>query len=72
MTFLTRAAGAAAVLAFSTGLALLLQSNALRVALQPYTLEGPHGRLLDGDPGRVDGRRTEHRRGWHAAPRGLR
>jgi type IV secretion system protein TrbE len=30
-----------------TGLALLLQSNALRVALQPYTLEGPHGRLLD-------------------------
>ena len=30
-----------------TGLALLLQSNALRVALQPFTLEGPHGRLLD-------------------------
>ncbi|MEE4454337.1 conjugal transfer protein TrbE [Novosphingobium resinovorum] len=30
-----------------TGLALLLQSNALRVALQPYTLEGPYGRLLD-------------------------
>jgi len=30
-----------------TGLALLLQSNALRIALQPYTLEGPHGRLLD-------------------------
>ncbi|UAK25447.1 conjugal transfer protein TrbE [Sphingomonas nostoxanthinifaciens] len=30
-----------------TGLALLLQSNALRVALQPYTLDGPHGRLLD-------------------------
>jgi type IV secretion system protein VirB4 len=30
-----------------TGLALLLQSNALRLALQPYTLEGPHGRLLD-------------------------
>ena len=30
-----------------TGLALLLQSNALRTALQPYTLEGPHGRLLD-------------------------
>src|SRR3546814_20019948 len=29
------------------GLALLLQSNALRIALQPYTLEGPHGRLLD-------------------------
>lgn len=30
-----------------TGLALLLQSNPLRTALQPYTLEGPHGRLLD-------------------------
>lgn len=30
-----------------TGLALLLQSNALRTALQPYTLEGPYGRLLD-------------------------
>ena len=30
-----------------TGLTLLLQSNALRVALQPYTLEGPFGRLLD-------------------------
>lgn len=30
-----------------TGFALLLQSNALRMALRPYTLEGPHGRLLD-------------------------
>lgn len=30
-----------------TGLSLLLQSNALRLALQPYTLEGPYGRLLD-------------------------
>jgi len=30
-----------------TGLALLLQSNALRVALTAYTLEGPYGRLLD-------------------------
>ena len=30
-----------------TGLALLLQSNALRSALQPFTLDGPHGRLLD-------------------------
>lgn len=30
-----------------TGLALLLQSNALRAALTPYTLEGPYGRLLD-------------------------
>ncbi len=30
-----------------TGLALLLQSNALRTALGAYTLEGPYGRLLD-------------------------
>jgi type IV secretion system protein VirB4 len=30
-----------------TGLALLLQSNALRLALAAYTLDGPHGRLLD-------------------------
>jgi len=30
-----------------TGLSLLLQSNALKTALLPYTLEGPHGRLLD-------------------------
>ncbi|UIJ44747.1 conjugal transfer protein TrbE [Sphingomonas cannabina] len=30
-----------------TGLAMLLQSNALRVALTAYTLEGPYGRLLD-------------------------
>lgn len=31
-----------------TGLSLLLQSNALKAAFQPYTLEGPFGRLLDG------------------------
>lgn len=30
-----------------TGLALLLQSNALRMALAAYTLDGPYGRLLD-------------------------
>ena len=30
-----------------TGLSLLLQSNDLRQALRPYTLEGPFGRLLD-------------------------
>jgi type IV secretion system protein VirB4 len=30
-----------------TGLALLLQSNALRSALTAYTLDGPYGRLLD-------------------------
>jgi type IV secretion/conjugal transfer VirB4 family ATPase len=32
-----------------TGLSVLLQSNALRQALQPYTLAGPHGGLLDAD-----------------------
>ncbi|MEZ5656269.1 MAG: conjugal transfer protein TrbE [Sphingobium sp.] len=32
-----------------TGLTLLLQSNALRLALAPYTLDGPYGRLLDAD-----------------------
>jgi type IV secretion system protein TrbE len=31
-----------------TGLSLLLQSNQLRQALLPYTLEGPWGSLLDG------------------------
>ena len=31
-----------------TGLSLLVQSNKLRQALQPYTLEGPWGTLLDG------------------------
>ncbi len=30
-----------------TGLSVVLQSNALRSALSPYTLEGPFGRLLD-------------------------
>jgi type IV secretion system protein TrbE len=30
-----------------TGLSLLLQSNALKSALLPYTLDGPFGRLLD-------------------------
>lgn len=30
-----------------TGLAVLLQSNALKAALLPYTLEGPFGQLLD-------------------------
>jgi len=30
-----------------TGLTVLLQSNALRAALTPYTLDGPFGRLLD-------------------------
>jgi type IV secretion system protein TrbE len=32
-----------------TGLSVLLQSNTLKSALMPYTLEGPFGRLLDAD-----------------------
>ncbi|ETI64958.1 conjugal transfer protein TrbE [Sphingobium sp. C100] len=36
-----------------TGLAALLASNALRQALAPYTLAGPHGRLLDADRDRL-------------------
>jgi type IV secretion system protein TrbE len=32
-----------------TGLCLLLQDETLKAALHPYTLEGPHGRLLDAD-----------------------
>jgi type IV secretion system protein VirB4 len=36
-----------------TGLAVLLQSNALKQALQPYTLDGPWGRLLDAEAERL-------------------
>jgi type IV secretion system protein VirB4 len=36
-----------------TGLSLLLQSNALRQALQSYTLEGPYGQLLDAAEDRL-------------------
>lgn len=36
-----------------TGLALLLQSNALRSAIASYTLEGPYGRLLDAAESRL-------------------
>lgn len=32
-----------------TGFSVLLQSNRLRQAIQPYTLNGPHGRLLDAE-----------------------
>lgn len=35
-----------------TGLSVLLQSNALRQALEPYLLGGPHGVLLDADDDR--------------------
>lgn len=36
-----------------TGLAALLQSQALKQALAPYTLAGPYGRLLDADAERL-------------------
>ncbi len=36
-----------------TGLAVLLQSQALKRALQPYCLNGPWGRLLDADAERL-------------------
>ena len=36
-----------------TGLSVLLQSNALKAALLPYTLEGPFGRLLDAAKDRL-------------------
>ena len=36
-----------------TGLSVLLQANALKRALQPYTLNGPWGRLLDAEAERL-------------------
>ncbi|MFZ2307588.1 MAG: conjugal transfer protein TrbE [Rhodoferax sp.] len=36
-----------------TGLSVLLQSKALRQALQPYVLGGAHGKLLDADADRL-------------------
>jgi type IV secretion system protein VirB4 len=36
-----------------TGLAVLLQSNALKQALQPYTVAGPWGRVLDAEAERL-------------------
>ncbi|WP_296555456.1 conjugal transfer protein TrbE [Pigmentiphaga sp.] len=36
-----------------TGLSVLLQSNTLRQALQPYVLGGAHGKLLDADHDRL-------------------
>lgn len=32
-----------------TGLCLMLQDDTLKAALHPFTLEGPHGRILDAD-----------------------
>jgi len=37
-----------------TGLSLLLQDFGLKEALKSYTLEGPYGRLLDGDEDRLE------------------
>ena len=37
-----------------TALSLLLQSNALKAALMPYTLEGPFGALLDAAEDRLE------------------
>ncbi|MDJ0683728.1 MAG: conjugal transfer protein TrbE [Alphaproteobacteria bacterium] len=50
---LTNLAAAPAPERTLTGLTTLLQVNALRQALQPYTLEGPYGRLLDADDDRL-------------------
>ena len=36
-----------------TGLSVLLQSNPIKAALQPYTLDGPFGRLLDAADDRL-------------------
>jgi type IV secretion system protein VirB4 len=48
-TALTSLAGKPARLRTLSALQILLQHPALRAALTAYTLEGPHGGLLDGD-----------------------
>ncbi|PCI04640.1 MAG: conjugal transfer protein TrbE [Hyphomicrobiales bacterium] len=50
---LSNLAGAPTAERTLTGLATLLQVNELRQALQPFTLEGPYGRLLDSDSDRL-------------------
>lgn len=50
---LTSLAGAPVEERTLTGLSLLLQSRPLAQALQPYTLEGPYGALLDADDDRL-------------------
>jgi type IV secretion system protein VirB4 len=50
---LTSLASAPAAERTLTGLAVLLQSNALKQALQPYTVDGPWGRLLDAESERL-------------------
>ena len=59
-----------------TGLAVLLQSTALKQALQPYTVAGPWGRLLDAESERlgaadVQAFETEGLIGTGAAPAAL-
>jgi type IV secretion system protein VirB4 len=56
-----------------TGLSVLLQSQTLKRALQPYCLGGPYGRLLDAEVGRlgdaeVQAFETEGLIGTSAAP----
>jgi type IV secretion system protein VirB4 len=56
-----------------TGLAVLIQDGRLKQALAPYTLAGPHGRLLDADreefgTSEVQAFETEGLVGTHAAP----
>src|SRR3546814_14539391 len=52
-----------------TGLALLLQSNALRIALQPYTLEGDRKSVVEGKSvavrGGLGGRRNHKKKKKH-------
>jgi len=50
---LTNLASAPAKERTLTGLSVLMQSNALKSALQGYTLEGPYGRLLDAAEDRL-------------------
>jgi type IV secretion system protein VirB4 len=55
-----------------TGLAVLIQSNALVAALAPYTLEGAYGRLLDGSAEKPGGeRRAAFRDGSTDAAQGV-
>ena len=49
-----------------TGLVALMARNALRQALEPYTLEGPYGRFLDADENQLCHRRRPHFRDGRA------
>ena len=70
---LTSLASAPSVERTLTGLSVLLQSQALKRALQPYCLSGPYGRLLDAETERlgeadVQAFETEGLIGTSAAP----